>query len=122
MTRKYHQTLVPRRPLREGIAWLELLLAIAALALVLQLWPALAHGLLWAIDVRNWSRSVWFGVNIAVVATLLSARFAPQLYADWRARQQRLAAERSKYVKQRELKEQREAAERAAQSRKRRMY
>jgi hypothetical protein len=42
------------RPPRAGFAWLELLLVLALLALVLQLFPALWTGMLWALDVRNW--------------------------------------------------------------------
>lgn len=50
-----------------AMALLELLLAIAILALAVQLIPAL--------DFRNCSRGVWMAANALVIATLLATRF-----------------------------------------------
>lgn len=120
--KRHHRPLRSCRELRTGAAWLELLLVLAAGVLLLQLWPTLGNGILWAIDVRNWSREVWFGANFGLILVLLSLRFAPGLYADWKERQGLLAVKQAKADKQRQLKEQREALERAAQSRRRRIY
>lgn len=107
---------------RTGFAWLELLLALALIALVLQLLPQIRDIVLWAIDVRNWPRTVWFAVNLLVVLVLLGVRFGPQLVDDWRQRRERLTSEHTKQEKQREYKEQREALERMKQAKRRRMY
>ncbi len=101
-----------------GFAWLELLLALAMVALVLQLFPPL----LVLVDFRNWSRSTWFAMNMVVVLALLTFRFGPDLLSDWRGRQQRLAADREKAEHIETCKVQREAIERVKRSRRRRMY
>ena len=64
---------------RTGAAWLELLLALAFLALLLQLFPDLFFGLVTAFDFRHWSRSAWFGINILVLLSLVVARFGPEV-------------------------------------------
>lgn len=107
---------------RNGFAWLELLLALALLALMLQLFPQVWQVVLWLLDVRNWPRTMWFGMNLLVVFVLLAVRFGPQLIDDWRTRRERLTSEHTKQEKQRELKEQREALERAKQAKGRRIY
>ncbi|HMP06299.1 MAG TPA: hypothetical protein PJ982_08125, partial [Lacipirellulaceae bacterium] len=60
---------------RSGL--LEALLALAVVALVLQLFPSLGYGLLRAVDVRQWSRGAWLGLNVAVVFGLFVVRFGP---------------------------------------------
>jgi hypothetical protein len=54
-----------------GFPWLELLIALLVVSLIFQIWPALWWGLLWAVDVRNWSWSVIIGANVVVVLGLL---------------------------------------------------
>ncbi len=110
------------RVARHGTAWLELLLALALLALVFQLVPSLWTGTLWALDVRNWPRTVWFAGNLVVVFVLVAIRFGPDLYQDWRQRKERRAAERIEMQKRQALKEQRETLERMQQARARRFY
>lgn len=75
---------------RTGFAWPELLLALAAIALVLQLFPSLATTLLAALDFRAWPRGTWFAANVLVLIGLVGVRFGPELYADWQARRRRL--------------------------------
>lgn len=81
---------------RGGFAWLELLLALAFLALLFQVFPSLWFGLWAALDVRNWSRAVWFAANIVVIVALFGVRFAPEVAAGIRARRMRLARRRGK--------------------------
>lgn len=107
---------------RCGFAWLELLLALVALALAFQLLPSLWFGAAWLLDVRNWPRTVWFLTNCLVVLTLVGIRFVPDLYKDWRERRERRASERAKKQKQRERKEQRKTLERMMEAQKRRVY
>ncbi len=101
---------------------LELLLALTLLVLVFQLFPSLWTGTLWALDIRNWPRTVWFAGNLVMVFVLVAIRFGPDLYQDWRQRKERLAGEREKKQKQQELKEQRETLVRMQQARSRRIY
>jgi len=107
-----------RRSVRSGFAWLELLLAIAILALVLQLFPSLAQ----AIDARNWTRGVWFLVNGLVVIALVLIRFAPDQILAWQSRRGRNAADRETIERQRAAKEHRESLEQIRKARKRRLY
>ena len=51
---------------------LETWLAIATVTLVFQLFPALFWGLLYWIDVRNWTWGIWVGVEAAVVVILFA--------------------------------------------------
>lgn len=53
---------------------LETWLLLASVSLVFQIFPAPFWGLLYAIDVRNWSWGVWVGVEVAVIATLFVLR------------------------------------------------
>ncbi len=103
---------------RHGFAWLELLLALAAVALVFQLFPSLLS----LIDPRNWTRVAWFAANVAVVFVLVGVRFGPDWVEDWRERQERLAKEHTKAEKIKKLKEQHETIERMKTSRRRRIY
>jgi len=108
----------PRRSVRSGLAWLELLLAIAILSLILQLFPRLGQ----ALDVRNWTRGVWFLVNGVVVIALILIRFAPDQVLEWQSRRGRTAADRETLERQRAAREHRESLQRIRQSRKRRLY
>ncbi len=97
-------------------------MALAALALLFQIFPSLWAGTLWALDIRNWPRTVWFAGNLVVVVLLVAIRFGPDLYQDWRQRKERRAAERVEMQKRQALKEQRETLERMQQARSRRIY
>lgn len=105
-----------------GFVRLELLLALALVLLLFQLFPSLWTGTLWALDVRNWPRTVWFAMNWIVLLTLAAIRFGPDLYNEWQERQKRRATERAMERKQQELKEQREMLERLKRGRERRIY
>lgn len=107
---------------RGGFGKLELLLVLAFVSLLFQVFPSLWHGTLWIIDVRNWSRGVWMLLNAAVVFALFAIRFGPDLFHDWQKRQSRTKInpeQREKQVKDMELKEQRELFKRMQEARKR---
>lgn len=53
-----------------GIAKLEILVVLAFLALLFQVFPSLWNLLCGALDVRQWSRTTWMVMNV-VVALLL---------------------------------------------------
>ncbi len=114
--------MIRSRTSRYGFAWLELLLLLSVFVLLLQIWPEGGRTLIYAVDFRNWPRTVWFFGNIFVVAMLLTVRFGPELIRDWRERREHLNAERDKKEKVRELKEQKDAAQRMKESRSRRIY
>jgi len=107
---------------RSGFAWLELLLGLAAIALLFQLFPAILAKLLGVVDLRNWSQLTFFLVNIGVVLALIGVRFGPDWVEDWQERRQQVAKDYIKAEKAKKLKEQREAVERMETSRSRRMY
>ena len=65
------------RPFR--MPWLELGLALAAVALVLQLFPPVAAASWKIVDFRHWSRAGWFAANIAALLILSVIRFIPAL-------------------------------------------
>lgn len=109
-------------PTRRGFAWLELLLVLAILVLLFELFPSLWWIVLAALNPRNWTRPIWIVVNLIVVLFLLTVRFGPQLVEDWRLRKNRLAVEQTKQHKQQELKEQRESLNRMKQAQRRRIY
>ncbi len=50
---------------------LETWLMLASLCLFFQIFPSVFLGLLYIVDVRNWTWGVWVGVEVAIVATLL---------------------------------------------------
>ncbi len=107
---------------RSGFAWLELLLGLAAIFLLLQMFPSLFQKLIWAVDLRNWSQLTFFLANIGVVLFLVSVRFGPSLAEDWRKRKERLTKEHAKAEKSQELKKQKEIVERMKAGRRRRIY
>ena len=59
------------------VPWLEVALVATSLSLVFQLFPAVGTALLDLVDIRNWSRTTWFVVNVGFVAVLLAVRFTP---------------------------------------------
>ena len=77
-----------------GIAWLELLLGLAFLALLFQVFPSLGSALLSALDIRIWSRTTWFALNLLVLLGLFGIRFGSDLYADWKERRKRMDSSR----------------------------
>jgi hypothetical protein len=107
---------------RAGFNWLELLLVLSVGALLFQLLPGLWSGTLWALDVRNWPRTIWFAMNCVLLLGLVAARIGPDLYNEWRNRRASVAAYREKKQRQRKLKEEREMLERIKDARKRRVY
>lgn len=101
---------------------LEALLAIAVAGLILQLFPAATQMLMWMVDVRNWPRTVWFWLNIAIVLVLFAVRCGPGLIGDWRARRDRLLVERQIKERQTAQREHREMVARLKAGRRRRLY
>ena len=104
----------PDYPKFTAFALLELLLAIALLALVIQLIPAM--------DIQNWSRSAWTIANASVLAILLAVRFLPDAIVDWHERRIKQTHDQDDLAARQKAKERREALEQIRQSRKRRMY
>ena len=102
-----------------GLARIELLLALAAVALLFQLFPPLWPTLRGAVDVRNWPRTVWISLNVGVMLALFGIRYGPSLYDEWQAHRARQRIERDKQVMQRKVNEQREVIERLREARKR---
>lgn len=90
-----------------GFAWLELLLALAAIALFFQMFPsawsrlfqmfgAIFRGVVWAVDFRGWSRSVWFIVNVVMVLSLIGIRYGPEMKESWKEQREASALSRCK--------------------------
>jgi hypothetical protein len=75
-----------RRPIR--FPWLEAALGLAAVVLILQLFPGVAAKILPAIDVRRWSRLTWFAANVFLLLLLCAFRFGPDTTKTWRKRKQ----------------------------------
>jgi len=97
-----------------AFALLELLLAIAVLALAIQL--------ILALDFQNWSRGDWMIANAGVLTTLLAVRFLPDAIVDRWERRGRRMHDQDNLAARQKAKERREALEQIRQSRKRRMY
>jgi hypothetical protein len=106
-----------RQTSRLGFTWLELLLALAAIALVLQLWPSLGRALWRALDIRDWSSKTWMILNAFVLMGLISARFVPHLYADWRQQQEHAVHNRLRQAEARARRQHREMIQRAKSAR-----
>ena len=67
---------------RSGFAWLELLLAIAVLALLLQLIAAIVFPLAKIFDVRNWPSWGWFAFFAVLCTSLLTIKVGPDVVRD----------------------------------------
>jgi hypothetical protein len=106
---------------RANFVKFEVLLVIAIVALLLQVFPAAGKTVLWMLDVRNWPRTVWFWLNFVAVLSLLVMRFGPALVEDWKTRRSRLETEREGRERQRQLKEKRERLEDIRRGRNRRL-
>jgi hypothetical protein len=115
--------------LRQGVAWLEILLALAVLSLVIQLFPGAPLTAARMLDVRNWSSWIWFAVNAILFAIFCGIKYAPYVIAQVREDRHRRAAavvERSKVKgiedRKREAAEKRTFYQRVRESRRRRMW
>ena len=82
------------RRLRAGVAWLEIVLALAFLTLLFQVFPPVWKLLWQAFDVREWSRTTWMALNVVVLVALFGVRFIPETLAALRKRRQRLSSRR----------------------------
>ncbi|MCI0332052.1 MAG: hypothetical protein L0228_02350 [Planctomycetes bacterium] len=103
---------------RGGFGRLEVLLVLAFVTLLFQVFPSLWNGLVWSFDLRNWSRGAWMSANVAIVLVLFSIRFGPDLYREWRGRRPRIARKSERHEKQLTLKEERALYERMREARK----
>jgi hypothetical protein len=108
--------------MRHRFAWLEILLVLAIVLVILQVFPSLWFTLVRMLDVRNWSRSFLMILSVGILLVLFGVQFGPHLYQDWQQHRLRLEVERKKEEKQRVLKEQREMFERLQRGRRRRIY
>lgn len=77
-----------------GATWLEILLALAFLSLLFQVFPSLWKPHRYALDVRQWSSAAWMTLNITVLLALFGLRFAPSATAAQRERRKRLTSHR----------------------------
>jgi hypothetical protein len=107
---------------RSGFALLELLLILAVLTLVLQLFPSIGKVFLALVDVRRWPRTVWFLANIGIVFIFLGWRFGPALLNDWRQWRARVAIKGVWQEKAKKLKEHRARIEGYRKATKRRLW
>jgi hypothetical protein len=114
---------------RHGFAWLELLLALAALALVIQLVPSAPEAIGRMLDVRTWSGAMWFAVNAIFFAILCSMKYAPDIMAGVRERRARRGTAVADQLKaktieerKRQLAEKRNFYQGVRDSRRRRMW
>jgi hypothetical protein len=114
--------MVRRKDLRLGAAWFELLLAIAFVILLFQVFPRLWNDSIWLIDVRNWSRTSLLLVNLLVIMALGSIRLWPSIVHSWQDRSEKRSAERMQREKRAALKEQKETLARLKEGQKRRLY
>ncbi|HEX5472745.1 MAG TPA: hypothetical protein VFW73_12715 [Lacipirellulaceae bacterium] len=67
------------RPKRKGFPWLGAAVAVAALTLLLQVFPLLGRGFVHALDVRHWSRTIWIYLNVGIMVSLIGVRFRKEL-------------------------------------------
>jgi hypothetical protein len=98
---------------------IELLFGLATLGLLFQLFPGLWVMFLGAVDLRNWSRGTWMGLNLIVVFVLLGFRFIPVLFSGRRKPRRGIAARWEKPEKRLTMNEERELYERMREARKR---
>jgi len=86
--------------IRQGFAWLELILVLAFIGLLIQMFPSFRDWLwlalqksMWCLNIQNWSRSAWRTFNIFAVLFLLGVRYVPDamlsLKEDWLVRQRK---------------------------------
>jgi hypothetical protein len=77
------------RPLR--MLWLETVLALAAIALILQFVPSVATAIWKALDFRQWSHTTWVVAIIVVLAVLGAVHIALTNYTPTRSGSRRRA-------------------------------
>lgn len=111
-----------RRNNRCGVGRLEVLLVLAFVALVFQVFPPLWFALVWVADIRNWARSAWMGATVGILLVLFALRFVPQLWEDWRERRSEAASALAKREAQQRAKAERERVAALRKGRSRRMY
>jgi hypothetical protein len=117
------------RRTQSGFAWLELVLALAILALLGQLFPSVERLIYLVFDIRNWSQLAWIIANLMVVTTLVCIRFSCELLSlrqtadgGHSARMSIDAVEKERRSKSVELKKERELYQRMHDARKRQSY
>jgi hypothetical protein len=86
---------------RRSVPWTEIALGVALVALVFQLFPAVWWGLLWTLDLRNWTWGARFLGTLFVLVVLLGLQWGPGLRTDHveRKKQQSEARQRAEQVK-----------------------
>ncbi|TWU00437.1 hypothetical protein Pla108_13880 [Botrimarina colliarenosi] len=106
---------------RLGFAWLELLLALAIVSLLLQLFNVSATRLYTAMDMRTWSGGVWFLAFALVFVVLCGVRFGPEVAKGFVAqdRKFKLTVSEEKMRKRKEYEKERALYERMNEARKR---
>lgn len=107
---------------RSGLGWVEILLILAVISCLLQVFPSLWDAVSAVIDIRQWPRAVWFYLNAILIVIFVCARFAPDFYNAWSNRQMQLAIDRKKKHELHARKAERERLEQIRQARSRRIY
>ena len=96
---------------------LELVLVLASIALLFQLFPSLWFNLVTIIDIRKWPHGTWISVNVVIL--LFRVRFGPELSAEWCQKCLRICANRKRDEKQLSVKQERALYARMHEARKR---
>lgn len=91
-----------------AVRWTELLLLVAGLALFFELYPPAWDAVVYALDIRRWPRTAWFGINWIVLMFLVAVRFGPDWLKSMREQKLRRNVDRAKDAL---LKKRREEAE-----------
>ena len=71
---------IERRNRPVKVPWLEIVLALAGCALLLQLFPPVAAVTWHALDFRHWSHAGWIVTNIVVLAVLVGVQLRLKLF------------------------------------------
>lgn len=69
---------------RRAIAKLEVLLAVASLVLIWQLFPSFVNRTIVALNVMRWTASAWLALNAFAIASLMGVRYGPSVVKAWR--------------------------------------
>lgn len=64
---------------RNSLPWLELMLGLAIVVLLLQVFPAAAIATRDWLDVRHWSATTWFAANAILFLVLFAIRYGTDI-------------------------------------------
>lgn len=93
---------------KNGFALLELILVLAIISLLFQLFPSAWWWTVSVLDVRDWSRVTWFVANIVFLTVVVAVHVAPDIKRFF-AERKRSAVKRAKREQQKRKAEDRQA-------------